>query len=152
VKIRLSFLAHNWLIGQVQAGFDLEDDFKVTEIECSKMQNLTGQANPFKSSDFKNDDDDYFVTYPGEQYKLTFNFPVSNSLEKQSLFIKSKGFYIEWIRNNWIRINQNPNNTSFEMNDSTLIRTTKAWASKKANFEKMFYELKVPLLQGNNND
>jgi hypothetical protein len=45
------------------------------------------------------DPDSYLVTYPGEAYKISYTLPYTNA----ELFLDSKGYYLEWIRNEWVR-------------------------------------------------
>jgi hypothetical protein len=45
---------------------------------------------------------DYLVTYPGDAYRIKYNIPYENA----ELFLDSKGYYLEWIRDEWV-IEQN---------------------------------------------
>ncbi len=45
------------------------------------------------------DNDKYLVTYPGDSYRLKYRLPFENA----ELFLDSKGFYLEWIRDEWVR-------------------------------------------------
>lgn len=45
------------------------------------------------------DDDKFLITYPGDVYKITYRLP----FEKAELFMDSKGYYLEWIREEWIK-------------------------------------------------
>ena len=89
-------------------------------------------------------DDKYLVTYPGDHYTVTYQVANSEANEISSYFIKSKGYYIEWIRKEWIN-NDKP--ISFNFNDETLIKTAQLWLDKKEDFEQLFYDLKIPLKQ-----
>jgi hypothetical protein len=42
---------------------------------------------------------DYLVTYPGDAYRIKYNIPYENA----ELFLDSKGYYLEWIRDEWIK-------------------------------------------------
>ncbi|MDN3669770.1 hypothetical protein QWY93_10590 [Echinicola jeungdonensis] len=44
------------------------------------------------------DPDDYLVTFPGDRYVLKYELPY----EHAALFLNSKGYYLEWIREGWI--------------------------------------------------
>ena len=42
--------------------------------------------------------DRYLITYPGEAYRLIFEIPEGS----WELFLESRGYYIEWIRRQWL--------------------------------------------------
>lgn len=46
-------------------------------------------------------DSKYIISQPGNDFKLNFNFPTINT--PYSLFLYSKGYYIEWMRKEWIK-------------------------------------------------
>lgn len=41
----------------------------------------------------------YLVTYPGDSYRIKYRLPFENA----ELFLDSQGFYLEWIRDEWVR-------------------------------------------------
>jgi len=45
------------------------------------------------------DNNKYLVTYPGDSYRIKYRLPFENA----ELFLDSKGFYLEWIRDEWVR-------------------------------------------------
>ena len=99
------------------------------------------------AKEFSEDDDRYFITYPGEQYLLSFNLPGFKVESEATYFIRSKGYYIEWLRKEWLKRPQSDSLQNFELNDKTILHAAQLWASKRDEFEKKFYDLKVPLLQ-----
>ncbi len=44
--------------------------------------------------------DDYLITSPGESYKLRFEIPTGE--QRYEYFLKSKGYYLEWMRESWL--------------------------------------------------
>jgi hypothetical protein len=42
----------------------------------------------------------YLVTFPGDRYELVYELPDTG--EKYEVFLKTRGYYIEWMRENWI--------------------------------------------------
>ncbi len=46
-------------------------------------------------------DDQYLISMPGSEYKINFDLPSNNT--DYELFLYSKGYYLEWMRENWIR-------------------------------------------------
>jgi hypothetical protein len=46
------------------------------------------------------DKDQYLVTYPGDEYRISFPL---ESLPSQQYFLESQGYYIEWMREEWLK-------------------------------------------------
>lgn len=44
---------------------------------------------------------DYLISMPGNSFRFNFNLPKEN--EHYDLFLYSKGYYLEWMRNSWIK-------------------------------------------------
>jgi hypothetical protein len=43
----------------------------------------------------------YLISMPGSEYKFNFNLPSNNI--KHEFFLYSKGYYLEWMREHWIK-------------------------------------------------
>lgn len=43
----------------------------------------------------------YLISMPGSEYKFNFTLPVQN--DDYELFLYSKGYYLEWMRKDWIK-------------------------------------------------
>ena len=86
----------------------------------------------------------YLITYPAESYLLSFPVKEPRSGIMRSYFLKSQGYYIEWIRNEWFNDkNRSDFDIAFDLNENTLIETAKRWSSKKPEFEKHFFSSRV---------
>ena len=48
-----------------------------------------------------NDPNKYLISMPGSEYKFNFTFPKTN--DNYELFLYSKGYYLEWMREHWIK-------------------------------------------------
>jgi hypothetical protein len=46
----------------------------------------------------------YLLTFPGDRYELVYNLPENADYE---LFLHSKGYYLEWMREDWIKEENN---------------------------------------------
>lgn len=44
-------------------------------------------------------DSQYLVTYPGDAYRIIYRLPFTNV----ELFLDSRGYYLEWIRDEWVK-------------------------------------------------
>jgi hypothetical protein len=52
-----------------------------------------------------NDPNKYLISMPGSEYKFNFTFPKTNANASTNyeLFLYSKGYYLEWMREHWIK-------------------------------------------------
>lgn len=48
-------------------------------------------------------DTDYLVSLPGDSYRFVFELPSLPANYSNTLFLSSKGYYLEWIRKDWMR-------------------------------------------------
>ena len=48
-----------------------------------------------------NNPEKYLISMPGAEYKFQFNLPDSNT--DYELFLYSKGYYLEWMREHWVK-------------------------------------------------
>ena len=48
-----------------------------------------------------NNPDKYLISMPGSEY--TFNFVLPNKNTDYELFLYSKGYYLEWMREHWLK-------------------------------------------------
>ena len=51
-----------------------------------------------------NDDENHLVALPGSAYQLKFVLPSAD--DEYSVFIQSRGYYMEWLRKNWLEDNR----------------------------------------------
>lgn len=142
VRVRLSFIPDNWRIDWV--GFEEErfDEPELRVIDCSDARGnvpaLTSVADAIAD-----DDGEYLVTYPGEWLDLSFELP-ANFGRTRTLFVDSKGYYVEWIRPEWVR--ERPDVPGFDIGEPETItaRLAERWIQRKIPFEREFYDYRVP--------
>ena len=143
LKLRLEFLPDNFKIDQVNVSFDLSEDYEYKEINVSEMTN-NHNSQKVASLLLNDDDEEYFITHPGDSYNLIFDTPPCPGNKVQSYFVSSNGYYVEWIRKDWIKNGLQLNKgIVFDYNDDAIKRTAEIWLSKRATFEKLFLEKKV---------
>ena len=61
---------------------------------------LKAQADDYKTVDFSGKNN-ILLSLPSDKFKITFN--TKKPLNKQQLFLKSEGYYLEWIRDEWAK-------------------------------------------------
>ena len=66
------------------------------------------------------------------------------------MFVFSKGYYVEWIRPDWIRESTEVRGFDFSEPDNIRQRLVNQWVRRKPAFEKEFYENRIPINEPKN--
>ena len=142
--LRFAFLPDNWAIDWIGVSFEGRNDLQAKEVKCVKLIDPHGERKDTLIHLLKEKDEDYLVTYPGESYFMTFNPGPVPEGEKRTYLIKSRGFYIEWIRQDWIASPYGEaERFEFQLNESSVVKAAQLWQSKKSYFEKEFFESRI---------
>lgn len=96
-KVRLEMTKGLWRIDQV-ALFSIHDEVEPTVIQPSKL--LRKGVEDADLLSILNDPEQMLVNNPGTSYTLVYELPKNNNL---SLFLKSQGYYTEWMRKEWLK-------------------------------------------------
>jgi len=77
------------------------------------------------------------VTYPGDEYKIKYLLPFTNA----ELFLDSKGYYLEWIRDEWAKEqNFKKLNLMFNKPAKYLRSVSKDYKKLEPLMEKTFWQ------------
>jgi hypothetical protein len=100
VRVKLTMARGLWRVDYVGLTAIKE---KVTphKVTLSKLVSLK-KINNHSVDQIADDDEQYLVTFPGDEYMLEFRLPQTNSDEEHELFVAAKGYYMEWIRSDWL--------------------------------------------------
>lgn len=67
-----------------------------------KPDNILSKGKPNPEALKKiNDPENYLISMPGDEYKFCFTLPDENA--DYELFLYSKGYYLEWMREHWLK-------------------------------------------------
>jgi hypothetical protein len=98
VKIKLVMNEGLWIIDYL-ALTNISEKVDPTEILPASI--LNGGSPDSTALAAVNNPGKYLVSMPGSEYK--FNFILPDQDTDYELFLYSKGYYLEWMRENWIR-------------------------------------------------
>jgi hypothetical protein len=98
VKIKLMMNKGLWRI-DYSALTNIKE--KVKPIEISPSSILNKGNNDKAALAAINCPDNYLISMPGSEYR--FNFLLPNTNTDHELFLYSKGYYLEWMREHWIK-------------------------------------------------
>jgi hypothetical protein len=136
----------SWSIDWV--GFDVASDIplELKEIPPGSVIDHAGRSRADVIASINDDDGEYLVTYPGEWLDLTFDLPASAGGQR-TLFVLSKGYYVEWVRPEWVR--SRPDVRGFDLSDPDAIRHRLAdlWIARKESFERDFIDHRIPTVE-----
>jgi len=138
---RLETIADNVHLDWVGASFQTAP-CRPVPVGCREIEQ-SGEALPDLLPLFAATDHRELVTGPGESYTLTFDAPPATG-EKRTWFVKTHGWYSEWLRGH--DLGREP--VALDLSDASVRRAGATWLRKKADMERRFYELKVPITRG----
>ncbi|UCC41293.1 MAG: hypothetical protein JSV96_07685 [Candidatus Aminicenantes bacterium] len=124
--------------------FERNENYQARLIDCSELTDFEGNARNDIISNIKDKDKKYLTTFPGQSFLMKFSIGTPAPGLQRSYFLKSRGFYIEWLRKDWFNNKRtNGDNIKFDLSSKTIIETAKLWLKKKHSFEKKFFESKI---------
>ena len=110
------------------------------------MQVISG--NPNSLNKVQKDDKHYLSSFPGDEYRFDFKLPVLNQGQEYELFLSSKGYYLEWMRQEWIRGKNIPKLEKMLLNDeATWESLAREFKSIESDMEEVFWNSKYSTIQ-----
>ena len=104
VRVRLDLVRGNWKLDQL-ALVDLGEP--VTPVALVPIE-VTKDGRPLPDAREKLlEGGAHLVTYPGDAYVLHFHLPDLPGAALPELFLESRGYYYEWMREDWLK-EENP--------------------------------------------
>jgi len=97
VKIRLRLTRGHWRLDWLALA-ELEKPAEPLRLEPSVVRKGDGVDEEAKK--FMADSAGVLVTYPGDEYTLVYRLP--EAYERYELFLESRGYYLEWMRKEWL--------------------------------------------------
>ncbi len=85
------------------------------------------------------------VTVSGDAYDLHYTLPSSKSSKQFSYFVDAKGYYLEWIREQWMGEESDRKVAQLFLRPADYIQSeTKAFKRVEADMEQTFWRSRVP--------
>lgn len=142
--VRLVFFPDNFLIDYVAFAPPHEVETTTIELRPTTIVNNHGVESSEIAKLIERDDDQYLVTNPGESYRFHYRLPRSDG-QRTTLFVRSRGYYNEWIRGEWITMGRA--DYRFELSDisGTLSQLVQSWLKDRSTVEHAFWETKIPV-------
>lgn len=128
IKIKIELTKGLWRLDYLGLASIQE---KVSPISIYPDQLAPNNESPFSIDAIFNDDDEYLVTYPGDEIQFEFNLPELPVNMEHELFLSSKGYYLEWVRQNWIE------NKNLGKLKKMLLNDNKVWADLAREYKEI---------------
>ncbi|HSQ63382.1 MAG TPA: hypothetical protein VLM85_09220 [Polyangiaceae bacterium] len=100
VDVRLTMAKGNWKIDQI-ALVELGDPVEPSAVVPHEV--LRGDKPDADALAALRDPARYLVTFPHDAYTLRFELPPNGDGRGSELFLESRGYYYEWMRQEWLR-------------------------------------------------
>ncbi len=99
LKVRLQMTKGFWRIDYVSLA-DISEEVSSLRIQPSESYPVSDRKGS-PVIDLLQDDDSLLVTFPGDKYLLHYKLPINP--QTYDYFIDTRGYYIEWMREEWIK-------------------------------------------------
>ena len=140
VRIRLRFVADAWRIDRVALA-----DARVRPTRAVPLDHVEGApgiGDTEAAERLTRADRAYVVTYPGERFTAVFE-PGPSAAPARSFFLAAQGYYIEWMRSDWLR--EGVAGEPFHADDATLVAALRRWQRVKPDYEAQFEQTRLPV-------
>jgi len=147
MKVRLEWFPDNFMIDYIGYDVTYENDYSpisIDEIVPLSITNFMGADETGIFSKIKEDDFEFLITNPGDYFDLEYHIPPRNDVST-TLFIKSKGYYTEWLRGDWIALRDDGYQFNLFEVDKTLEQLKMSWRENRFLLEQTFFETRIPL-------
>lgn len=139
VRVRLELTRGNWRIDALALA-EIGSPVAATPVEVQEVLRRGAVDEPARGR--LADPGTYLVTSPGDAYVLRFALPAG--AENAELFLESRGYYIEWVREQWLA-EEDPRLARALLADprGTLRRLAPAYKRIEPDIERIFWSSRV---------
>jgi len=145
MKIKLEMSKGLWRIDHIGLS-SIENPVEPLKVHPSEIDIVEGGA--YFPEDVSADDEEYLISFPGDEYNLQFDFPKLPYGEKYELFLSAIGYYLEWMRSSWLEGKDLPKLKRMLMHDRQTWRELAIeFKSMEHEMESVFWSSKYPVLE-----
>ncbi len=132
VEVRLRLTRGNWRLDWVALA-ELGPRLQPTRVSATAITGTTDDGRKVTAKA-----EDTLVTLPGDVYHLTFALP--EHPERYELFLSSRGYYLEWIRQHWLADESRARAAMMLYTPSLALRVlAPAYKRQEADMERVFW-------------
>jgi len=142
LRVRLSFVADNWRIDQVRVASAVRRP-EQRRLMPEAVTAQDGRSDTAALAAVRTADDRYLTTGPGQHFTVTWEAGPASPSESRSFLLASRGYYVEWIRQAWLR--HAAETPPGPPNDALLRRALAGWREQQPDFERRFEATRIPV-------
>ena len=139
VRVRLRFPIDAWRIDRVELA-SFERPIRVDTLHVARARQARSEPSDDIRTVLLDVDERYLITEPGQRVDVEFDVPQTPTGLQRSFMLASHGYYIEWLRRDWLR---RPAGPAFQPGNAALLRALQRWNQRKSVFEKQFYSTAI---------
>ncbi len=147
IKVKLEMTRGMWRIDYAALA-EIEKEVVPEVIQLSELKK--NNLPDFESLDLLLcDDEKHLVSFPGDKFDLYFDLPLTDAEDNgYEIFLSSKGYYLEWIRESWL---EGKNTAKLEQmllnNKDTWRELAIEYKIYESQMEELFWNSKVETVQ-----
>ncbi len=116
------------------------------EIQLEGIEVIDGREQ--KTADVHAVDNAYLIAFPGNAYRLDFNLPETTPGKDYALFLSSQGYYLEWMREAWLKEKNIPKLKKMLSGDPGFWRDfALSYKAEEAGMDSVFWNSKYEGIQ-----
>lgn len=141
LRLRLRSVADNWRIDQVRIGGSVRRPATRT-LPLARAIDARGREDTTVVASLRAADERYLETSASQRFWAEFDAGPSPAAAR-TFFLASQGYYIEWIRQEWLARGQE--RMPFRPGPDALVSTLRRWREMQADYERQFAATRVPV-------
>lgn len=146
VKIKVELSKGAWRVDYVGLAA-IDKEVKAIEISPFDVQHKKGDSQTLVQQ-VNTDDNSYLTSFPGDVFKFKFQLPSSENDNYHELFLSSKGYYLEWMRDAWLKEKNTLKLRKMLLNDKqTWQDLAREFKTVEHEMEEVFWESKYKGIQ-----
>jgi len=137
VRVRLRMAKGAWRLDRIGL-VALEEEVEPLILQPTSVEPVAGGTPGDVALDRLLDPDRYLVTQRGDAYRIRFQLPAEHS--EYAVFLDSRGYYYEWMREEWVR-ETDPAMAALIFTDPSkaLRRLAPVFKAQEAGMEETFW-------------
>ena len=142
LRVRLSFLVDDWRIDRVAVAAGWRRP-AVRTVPLARVIGSEGRPDTAALASLHDADDRRLETHPGERFTAEFDAGASPSGVARTFFLASQGYYIEWMRRDWM--GRGNATATFTPGQPALLEAVRRWRTSQDSLERLFYSTRIPV-------
>lgn len=142
-RLRLQSIGDNWQIDWVGVSFERAPAPRVTAVPPVRVTGPGGTDRQGAVAALRRADGDYLVTGPGDRLEVAFPADPAPAGASRAWFLRSRGYYIEWLRKEWLVAAAALPIPPPVPGDEVVLDAARRWVAGKQALEQEFFSSRI---------